>query len=333
MSQQEQLLHPEQDEHSMSPTELLEKRLNRVNLAMSQLQGLSHNTFTNMQKDVVFALHVVAALKEFLPKKQVDAAVEQATAAVGAYDKQAEAPSVPATANGNRPTPVVHSGPVVASAPMSLHERAMPPELRQPHHRGINEAADAAKAALGAFGEQVKERLAHEPHPGQQPRSLVSAANKPTPVNRTPAGGPGSGPATSEDYLGHFIGSGSVFAKYFSPEVYRLGRGFAKPGYGGFGEYEQDALRVAPAQLREFDWPSGFYLDQETRLLQFYMGNAKLQVLVTNLPNEHIDVWVSFAPFTERTHVRNLNTQSMHLAYGVIEAIFNAAERFANSGQ
>lgn len=335
MTQAEQRLYPEADEASMSPTELLEKRLNRVNLALSELQGLNFNTFTNMQKDVVFSLHVVAALRDFLPKKQLDAAVAAATdKVVGAYDRvtpqgeHTESTFAVAPVAGNRPTPKV-------STP--LHETHMPAELRQaPQRHDIHAAAEAAQHAVEAFGEKVKQRIEGGvgegfAQAGLNPRSLTPAGHKPTPVSHAAAGAAAPAP-TTDDYLAHFIGSGSVFAKYFSPEVYRLGRGFVKPGYGGFGEWTEDALRVAPAHLREFDWPSGFYTDSETKLQQFFMSNAKLQVLVTNLPNDNIDVSVSFAPFDQRVSVRTLSVEQMKLVYGIINAIFNAGEKFASGG-
>jgi hypothetical protein len=305
------VLHVENDEQSMTATELLEKRLNRVNLALTQLQSLNHNTFTNLQKDVVFALHVVEALKQFVPAKALDEAVERAEEEVLPIYKAARAemermseplPDAKPTRKG--PTPV-GSLPVIAHPPLE--------------RRDIQEAADAAQAALGVFGDQVKQRLANQPSPvTRQPRSV--SAQK---TSEETAAVPGN-----EEYIGHFIGSGSVFAKYFSPEVYAFGRGFVKPGYGGFGEYEDDAMRTAPAALREHDWPSGFYIDTITKLTQFFMGNAKMQVLVTNLPNENVDITVSFAPFNERVNVRNLNVQSLQLVYGTINAIFNAAEKF-----
>jgi hypothetical protein len=326
MNQQEIIIHPEQDELSMSPTELLEKRLNRVNLALSQLQQLHMNTITEMQKDVVFSLHVIEALKGFLPGAVVDDAVAAATAAtasVGAYRQQPAATN--AGASAQRPAP----GKLPITPAGTQANPALPP-VRHPGHSSINAAAEAAKNAVETLGENIRTHLQHPAPetPARQPRSLQTL-HRPTPKQKH-VGEPVSEAASAADYLGHFVGSGSVFAKYFSPEVYILGRGFVKPGYGGFGEYEEDVLRIAPQQLREYDYPSGFYTDEATKLLQFYLGNAKMQVTVSNLPNTEIDVWVSFAPFNDRQHIRSLNPQAMQLVFGTVSAIFNAGERLAS---
>lgn len=321
MSQQDVIIHPEQDELTMSPTELLEKRLNRVNLALSQLQQLHMSTITKMQKDVVFSLHVIEALKGFLPGAVLEEVVTAAAASVGAYQPP---PAAQASAPAQRPTPRVP-----APLPAATGIAPLPP-VRHPGHSAINAAAEAAKSAVETLSENIITHLQHPAPeaPIRQPRSLQTQ-HRPTP-KQPHTGAPGSEPANASDYLGHFIGSGSVFAKYFSPEVYVLGRGFVKPGYGGFGEYEEDVLHIAPQHLRAYDYPSGFYTDEATKLLQFYMGNAKMQVTVSNLPNAEIDVWVSFAPFNDRQHIRSLNPQAMQLVFGTVSAIFNAGERLAS---
>lgn len=359
---QEVTLHPEQDELSMPPIELLNKRLNRVNLALAQLQAVNHNTFTNMQKDVVFALHVIGAIREHLPTSTISDAVAAAEAAtgqaVGAYNQQPVRSEPPA-----RDQPSLHNAqhnhvetgatlPGLFGSPESqvqrtpsalpMHEARMPAELRQqPAPSRIQEAADTARQALDVLGQEARrvhgERLAQEAQPAppaRVPNSVAAAAGHG--VRPTREGTPSVAEQLQKnhdaaEFIGHFIGTGSVFSKYLSPSILSGGKGFVEPGYGGFYQYNDDALKISPQSLQQNDWPSGFYRDSSTRLQQFLIMNGKVQVLVTNLPNTNVEVFVSFAPFTERVNVRHLTVQQMQVVFGIISATFIAGERAAGT--
>jgi hypothetical protein len=305
-------------EVTMTPTELMEHRLNRVNLALTQLQGLNHNAMstninamTRMQQDVVFCLHVIEKVKEFLPKEQLDQLI-------GAELPVYQQPSV------GRPT--LESS---VDTPLPVIRQ---PETHLPPLQPMQEAAAAAQAALTHLGEVTRQAQAEQGNLRREPRSVSSARPTRELVGGQPHGAAAL-PTDAQQYIGHFIGGGSLFAKYMSPEILGGGKGFVVPGYGGFDQYKEDAQRVAPAALYENSWASGFYRDAVTRLQQFLLMSAKVQVLVVNLPNPSVEVYVSFAPFTERVNIRTLTVQQLQLVYNVIDQQFTAAERLAGQSR
>lgn len=328
--------HIDPAEANMTATELIEHRLNRVNLALTQLQAVNHNAMsmnlnamTMMQKDVVFCLHVMEKLKEYLPKDELEALANQAVA------------TAPLPAYAAKPSP--EGAPVTGGMP--LHEQHMPLELRAqrapvPEQRPVamtpmKEAAVAAQSALNHLGD-VARQVQAEQQAGvlKEPRSVAAARNRPTRESSLPPTAQ-TQPGQQEDaahYLGHFIGTGSLFSKYFSPENISGGKGFVTPGYGGFHQYKEDALQVAPVLLHENAWASGFYRDTTTRLQQFLLMSSKMQVLVVNLPNPNVEVYVSFSPFAERVNIRTLSVQQLQLVYNMIDASFMAGERLAAQG-
>lgn len=306
---------PDPVEVTMTPTELMEHRLNRVNLALTQLQGLNHNTMstninamTRMQQDVVFCLHVIEKVKEFLPKEQLDLLIG---AELPVYQQPETVGRPTLESSVSKPLPVVSQ-----------------PETHLPTMQPMQEAAAAAQAALTHLGEVTRQAQAEQVNLRREPRSVSSARPTREVVGGQPHGSAAL-PKDAEQYMGHFIGGGSLFSKYMSPEVLGGGKGFVVPGYGGFDQYKEDAQRVAPAALYENAWASGFYRDAVTRLQQFLIMSAKVQVLVVNLPNPSVEVYVSFAPFTERVNIRMLTVQQLQLVYNVIDQQFTAAERLA----
>lgn len=85
-----------------------------------------------------------------------------------------------------------------------------------------------------------------------------------------------------EEQLGHFRGSGSLFARYLSPEVITTGKGFLRAGVAGLKQYVDDAMRIPPNRL--LDWPTGFYRDTATSHQQFLIQTTRGAVLLDGLP-------------------------------------------------
>lgn len=314
--------HVDPAEAALSPTELLNTRMNRMNLGLSQLQELNMNALTALQRDCVFCLQVIAAVQRYLPANVLGDAMEAVS--VPAYGQHARAMKPTFEKAGDEGVsglpPIRHDEPAAPLSPLAAATRT-------------------AQDAINTLGEQVRraqqaEHTPAAPNVRQQPRSLTpqTGPNRPTRENPTAGvqagltGAPNNAPQAA-DFLGHFIGTGSVFSKFFSPEVLQGGKGFVTPGYGGFHQYKEDVAQVSPRALHDHEWASGFYRDSQTRLQQFFMSNAKIQVLVTNLPNMNVTVTVSLAPFTDRVDVRQLTVQQMQLVYGMVHAAFIAGER------
>lgn len=295
--------HPavEQNELSMGPMELLSYRLNRANLGMSQLQQLNNNAITAMQKDIVFALLVIEKISDHLPKEQMDQIVVEALPAYG--QRQQVQDNVLET-----PAPIQHG--VIPAAGNTLH-------LNRPT-RDIREAARVAQAALGEVGAELQRR--------QEGTRIQPAAINRGPTREGVARATLSRGAQPQDFVGHFLGNGSLFTKFLSPTVLHGGKGFVEPNYGSFVQYNEDAMQISPPQLQANGWPSGFYRDRGTRLQQLFLTNEKIQVLVTNLPNPEYSVFVSMEPFSGRTDIRSLSLIDMKRIYGMIQSVFENNE-------
>ena len=195
----------------------------------------------------------------------------------------------------------------------------------------IANAAAGAQAALGRVSEAVSQR----PTPQRAAAAPTRApAPRVAPADQSVAQDPNQrAQQAAAEYTGHFYGSGSVIAKFLSPSVYSLGRGFLEPGYGGLEQYTEDVLKLCPVDLETNQWPSGFYRDSETKLQQLLMRNNKVQVVVSGLPNADTLVQVSFAPFNERVEVKTLSIDQMGLVWSFLHAAFLAVDRAANNAQ
>lgn len=86
-----------------------------------------------------------------------------------------------------------------------------------------------------------------------------------------------------QEQLGHFVGTGSLFARFLSPQVHAAGKGVLRPGVAGLQKYSDDIIMVPPQYLRE--WPSGFYRNQQSKALQFMINTPRVIAIVPLLTN------------------------------------------------
>lgn len=84
------------------------------------------------------------------------------------------------------------------------------------------------------------------------------------------------------EQLGHFVGTGSLVARFLSPEVIIGGKGFLKPGVAELEQYKNDVTKMAPQRL--YDWPTGFYRDAVTSGRLFMVNTSKAMVIYNQLP-------------------------------------------------
>lgn len=303
MTQETPVLSTEPNE---KPIELMTQRLDRVNLAFAQLQRTNTSLITTnmaliteMQRDVVFCLRLLELLQQHVPAAELQNAITVASTTVPAVAER--------LAIGDHGAANI-VGEFVEVTPETTLKQTSPVEITPP----------SVSLGAAALSFDVVE-------PAPLPPAVRTVPTRPTravkpAVEKVEQGKP-------EDYIGHFLGSGSVFTKFLSPTVLTGGRGFTEPGYGGFEQYEQDVTHGSPLDLRE--WPSGFYMDAETGLRQLFIASNKLQVTVTNLPNTDLKISVSLSPFTERADIHALNVQQLQLVYGIISTAFLTGEQVA----
>jgi hypothetical protein len=92
--------------------------------------------------------------------------------------------------------------------------------------------------------------------------------------------------------LSAFIGKGSVFMEHLDASMLFNARGDIKPDGETIKRYGNDARWINEANLRL--WPTGFYLDKDTKQLQFLVNTDQCAVLLTSLPSEVSPVLVFF---------------------------------------
>lgn len=99
------------------------------------------------------------------------------------------------------------------------------------------------------------------------------------------------GPTEAEqesNVLSAFIGVGSIFSDYLSSDVIFHGKGQIAPKFEGpdgpIKRYKEDAKWLAEHTLRE--WPTGFYLNRDTKVSQFLVNTDQAAFLVDGLPSE-----------------------------------------------
>jgi hypothetical protein len=277
-------------EAHLNPLDLLKHRLSKQQSALHNLLNLTQMQIAAVMADISYSLSVIEAIESHLPAERRAAS-------------QAQAPAAPAA------SAPVRSAPTVAA----VAEVGLPAKRVSP----IEAAAAAASAAVQA----------------SRPQTPISASgahrNKPT-VEGAPAAAEAPLAAPSEvDYMGHFFGTGSIFAKFLSPTVFGLGRGFVAPEYAGLKQYTQDITTMSPRDLEVNQWPNGFYRDETSRLGQLFLRNSKAQVIVTNLPHGDGPISVSFAPFEQRVDIRTLSQDQLAMVWGMAHAQFLAFVRAA----
>jgi hypothetical protein len=92
--------------------------------------------------------------------------------------------------------------------------------------------------------------------------------------------------------LSAFIGKGSVFMEHLDASMMFNARGDIKPDGETIKRYGNDARWINEANLCL--WPTGFYLDKDTKQLQFLVNTDQCAVLLTSLPSEVSPVLVFF---------------------------------------
>jgi hypothetical protein len=88
----------------------------------------------------------------------------------------------------------------------------------------------------------------------------------------------------------NFQGSGSLFARFLSPDVVINGKGALKPGRSGLKLFDDDVLNMTPDHL--LTWPAGFYRNRSSGQMQFLIHATSAVVVVDGLPNDSAEVIV-----------------------------------------
>lgn len=297
-------------EAAMSPLELIKHRLSSQVTTLVNLQTIVLNTIPAVLKDIGYCMQVIEAIEAHLPKQQQQGhAGEALGTAPATHAPTAELPAVRFDTPAAQPAAQAHA-----------------PAGRAPTLASMAGAATAAQAAVNRVGEAMGVRTPASQSPVRPTR--VAPADQHQPTTQAPAP---QAQQSAEDFSKHFYGSGSIFAKFLSPSVFALGRGFTEPGRGGLEQYNEDVLRMTPRDLEVHQWPTGFYRDAASRLQQLLIRNNKVQVIISNLPNADALVQVSFAPFTQRLDARQLSDSQGSLTWSTIHAAFLAVERAAGN--
>jgi hypothetical protein len=193
------------------------------------------------------------------------------------------APPVVSMAGGGAGNSPVHPGPTAVSLGGHAEQRGPNGEI----------------LGAGGGGQPISERVT----------SMLSAApgvvhQRPTAEAARPAAQPTAAAPTEDqqrqalelehrktlDLLKNFKGSGSIFARYLSPDVIKSGKGALKPGRSGLVQYTEDVRQLTPQHLAS--WPSGFYRNNATSHAQFMMVSGMVIVVVDGLPENEADVTI-----------------------------------------
>jgi len=94
----------------------------------------------------------------------------------------------------------------------------------------------------------------------------------------------------TEDLRRNFQGSGSLFARFLSPDVVVNGKGALKPGRAGLNLFDDDVLNLTADHL--LTWPVGFYRNRSSGQMQFLIHAPSAIVIVDGLPNDSAEVIV-----------------------------------------
>lgn len=115
---------------------------------------------------------------------------------------------------------------------------------------------------------------------GQPPQPTADQAQRAAQLDRE----------KSEALRRNFQGSGSLFARFLSPDVVINGKGALKPGRSGLNLFDDDVLNMTPDHL--LTWPAGFYRNRSSGQMQFLIHSPSAVVVVDGLPNDSAEVIV-----------------------------------------
>jgi hypothetical protein len=101
----------------------------------------------------------------------------------------------------------------------------------------------------------------------------------------------------AQGILSAFIGKGSIFMESLDHSMMFGARGTIKPDGDTIKRYGNDARWTSEANLRL--WPTSFYLDKDSKQLQFLVNSDQCAVLLTALPSEVSPVLVYFYGTTD----------------------------------
>jgi hypothetical protein len=132
--------------------------------------------------------------------------------------------------------------------------------------------------------------------------------------------------------LSAFIGPGSIFVERLSANAIFTGRGTLEPKVvvsfpdGKTGELKrhmEDVLRLEESVRRE--WPTGFYLNRDTKVLQFMVNTDLAAFIVDGLPSEVAPVLVSiYGSKGAPRPIQDYNASEQKLLYAKLEDALTA---------
>jgi hypothetical protein len=132
--------------------------------------------------------------------------------------------------------------------------------------------------------------------PNQQADYVVPEADRPHLPTEVPSAEQVAA-EVSQGILSAFIGKGSIFMEHLDSTMMFGARGDIKPDGATIKRYGDDARWIGSASLRL--WPTSFYLDKDSKQLQFLVNTDQCAVLLTSLPSEVSPVLVFFHGMSE----------------------------------
>lgn len=174
----------------------------------------------------------------------------------------------------------------------------------------------------------------HRARNGQAPYGEAQAAPQ-LPTEVAQAAAPAQMPTEDvkvdekEMMLACFVGAGSVFAQYLDAETMFHGKGVFKPGFHPEGakdpikRYSQDARWLDEATLRH--WPTGFYTDRDSKMLQLLVNTDQAAFLVGALPSEvsPVDIFIYGSKQGYRP-VQSFEASELRLLHAKLDDTFDA---------
>lgn len=133
---------------------------------------------------------------------------------------------------------------------------------------------------------------------------------------------------TIADYIGHLVGSGSVFAKYFTPTYYPGGKGFLQPMMDGLPCFQQDCMKVNLRLLAK--WPMGFYKNSDSNSFQFYIPMPSHGIIIDGMGTESVTTNL-LKPFKEGENIILNVCHFEELSVSELRGIVHSAETILDS--
>jgi hypothetical protein len=168
---------------------------------------------------------------------------------------------------------------VIAAVKTSAENTVVHPTAVQQEE--AQDALGSAKIILDQVKSEDLEKVRQAADQGASNELVIVKPTQPAPQKEV---------ENNQALLACFIGPGSLFTHYLSEEAVFKGKGELKPGVANMKRHTNDARWIDENSLRH--WPTGFYTDRDTKMMQFLVNTDQAAILVDSLPSEHSPVHV-----------------------------------------